>query len=199
MKRLPILLIFVRAPYLGGVKKRLAKGIGQVAARKFYAKTSTDIIKIISNNRVWQTILCVTPDAAALQSRFWMEPKDRIPQGHGNLGARMERALLQFPNQPVLIIGSDIPEISQNIIKEAFSLAKRSDLVFGPSSDGGYWLVGARVGSLTRGLFKNVRWSTEHALADTLKNIGMKRTVFVNELDDIDDVNDLINWSNQRS
>jgi len=199
MKRLPILLIFVRAPYLGAVKKRLAQGIGQLSARKFYAKTSTDIIKKISNNRVWRTVLCVTPDAAVLQSRFWTEAKDRIPQGHGNLGERMERALLRFPNQPVLIVGSDVPEISQNIIKEAFSLAQRSDLVFGPSSDGGYWLVGARMGSLTRGLFKNVRWSTEHALADTLKNTGMKRTVFVSELDDIDDVNDLINWSNQRS
>ena len=193
------LIIFSKVPRYAGVKKRLAKGIGQVAARKFYAKTSTDIIKIISNNRVWQTILCVTPDDAALQCRFWKEAKDRIPQGHGNLGERMERALLQFPNQPVIIVGSDIPEISQNIIKEAFSLAKRSDLVFGPSSDGGYWLVGARIGSLTRGLFKNVRWSTENALADTLKNTGIKRTVFVNELDDIDDVTDLINWSNQRS
>ena len=199
MKRLPILLIFVRAPFLGVVKTRLAKGIGQVSAREFYVKTSTDIINNISNDPVWRTILCVTPDDAALQSRFWKEAKDRIPQGHGNLGERMERALLRFPNQPVLIVGSDIPEISQKIIKEAFSLAKRSDLVFGPSSDGGYWLVGARMGSLTRGLFKNVRWSTEHALADTLKNTGIKRTVFVNELDDIDDVTDLINWSNQRS
>ena len=65
----------------------------------------------------------------------------------------------------------------------------------GPSPDGGYWLVGARAGLLVRGLFDNVRWSTAFALSDTLNNIGMKKVVFVDTLNDIDSVEDFVRWS----
>ena len=107
----------------------------------------------------------------------------------------MERVSLKFPNNPVLIIGSDIPDISNRIIKNAFKAVRRHDLVFGPSPDGGYWLVGARAGLLVRGLFDNVRWSTAFALSDTLNNIGMKKVVFVDTLNDIDSVEDFVRWS----
>ena len=147
----------------------------------------------------WQTILSVTPDAAAMRGRFWPPCIKQIPQGYGTLGERMERALLNFPNQPVAIIGSDIPDISKTHIKKAFAAAGRSDLVFGPSPDGGYWLVGARVGGLARGLFRNIRWSSEHALGDTLRNTGIRRVELIEELYDIDNAQDLAQWQAQRS
>tara|TARA_Y100001936_G_scaffold186641_1_gene184539 strand:+ start:350 stop:940 length:591 start_codon:yes stop_codon:yes gene_type:complete len=191
----PVLIIFVRAPFLGRVKQRLAAGIGQIEARKFYLKTSRDLIKKVSSSPFWTTVLCVTPDAASLKGRFWKKIPVRLPQGTGNLGQRMERVSLKFPNNPVLIIGSDIPDISNRIIKNAFTAVRRHDLVFGPSPDGGYWLVGARAGLLVRGLFSNVRWSTAFALSDTLNNSGMKRVVFVDTLNDIDSVEDFVRRS----
>ncbi len=190
----PILIVFVRAPYLGAVKKRLAAGIGAFAARRFYLKIASKLIAKVSTNTPWQTILSVTPNASAVQGRYWPPGVKKIPQGYGNLGERMERTLLRFPNQPVAIIGSDIPDISNTNIKNAFSAVGRSDLVFGPSPDGGYWLVGLRMGSLARGLFQNIRWSSEFALTDTLRKTGTRRVELIEELYDIDNVEDLAQW-----
>jgi len=75
----------------------------------------------------------------------------------------------------------------------------RADLVLGPSPDGGYWLIGARAGNLARGLLRNVRWSSEFTLDDTLQNTANRRVALIDELDDIDDVSDLENWRSQRS
>ena len=57
---------------------------------------------------------------------------------------RMARALGCFPNRPVVLIGSDIPDLSAENIDQAFAALGRCDLTFGPARDGGYWLVGAR-------------------------------------------------------
>jgi len=195
----PVLIMFARAPYLGTVKKRLAAGIGPVAARAFYVKTTTNVLVAVSANAVWQTVMCVTPDASAAQGRFWPAGVMQLPQGYGDLGDRMERALMSFPDRPVAIIGSDIPEITHGHIQTAFTALGRSDLVLGPSPDGGYWLVGARAGSLARGLFRDVRWSSEYTLEDTLENTGNRRVALIDELDDIDDVTDLENWRAQTS
>lgn len=199
MKHPPVLIMFARAPYLGTVKKRLAAGIGSVAARDFYVKTTIQVLATVSSNAPWQTVMSVTPDASAGRGRFWPRGVLQMPQGFGDLGERMERALSQFPDHPVAIIGSDIPAIGQHHIQQAFAALGKSDFVFGPSPDGGYWLVGARVGRLARGLFRNVRWSSEHTLSDTLRNIGNRRVVLVEELDDIDNAADLARWLAQRS
>lgn len=190
----PVLIMFVRAPYLGSVKQRLAEGIGSVAARDFYRRTVSDVLAAVSKNAPWQIYLFVTPNCSAVRGRFWPSYIRKLPQGYGDLGDRMERALLKFSDRPVVIIGSDIPTISYSHIQKAFSSLGQTDLVFGPSPDGGYWLVGARVGSLARGLFRNVRWSSEGALSDTLINVGARRTTLIDELEDIDDVKDLARW-----
>ena len=112
----------------------------------------------------------------------------RLPQGDGDLGDRMARCLARFGPNPVLIVGSDIPDINRPHIASAFDALRRNDLVFGPSGDGGYWLVGAAQGARVGALFNDVRWSTEHALADTLDNVrpGV-RVAMLEELADIDD------------
>ena len=116
-----------------------------------------------------------------------------IPQGPGGLGARMARMLAPPPfgppPGPVVLIGSDIPGIRPRHIETAFTALGRHALVFGPAVDGGFWLVGARRRPTgLRDLFHNVRWSTEHALADTLVNIGPGNAAgFLETLDDIDD------------
>lgn len=187
----PVVIVFLRAPELGTVKRRLAAGIGMVAARRFYVATTRRLLRRIGAERGWQVQLAVTPDRAAKRGRHWPSSLPRFPQGQGDLGRRMGRALARFPNRPVVLVGSDIPALDRHHLRRAFDALGNNDFVFGPASDGGYWLVGTRISQDIRGLFRNVRWSGPHALADTLANIAHRRVALLNELHDIDDVNDL--------
>jgi glycosyltransferase A (GT-A) superfamily protein (DUF2064 family) len=100
----------------------------------------------------------------------------------------MANCLIGFGHHPALIVGSDIPDIDRRHVAAAFDKLRRNELVFGPSDDGGYWLVGAAQGARVGNLFNDVRWSTEHALADTLANVRQGvRVAMLEPLADIDD------------
>ena len=89
----------------------------------------------------------------------------------------------------------DIPDLRPHHVEGAFRLLGRHDAVFGPAADGGYWLVGLRRGPCLPGLFTGVRWSSQHALADTLANLAPGRTsALLETLDDIDDGAALRRW-----
>lgn len=187
------LVIFAKAPRLGAVKRRLAADIGVVAATAFYRRTLNAMVRRLGADPRWATWLVVTPDAAVPEmARRW--PALRvIGQGGGDLGARMARPLapapIGLPPGPVAIIGSDIPAITRAHIARAFALLGRNDFVFGPARDGGYWLIGTRRRPrLPPGLLAGVRWSTAHALADSLATLPAGAWVaFLEELEDVDD------------
>ena len=135
------------------------------------------------------------PDRFAAAGRFWPGHLRRLPQGGGDLGARLARFLRRPPPGPVAIVGTDIPELGAAQIARAFRALERHDMAFGPSPDGGYWLIGARRRPPPPGLFRGVRWSTGHALADTLANLGPRcRSAFLEELADVDDGADYRRW-----
>ena len=92
-----------------------------------------------------------------------------------------------MPPGPVVIVGSDIPGITPAPLASAFRELGRRDVVFGPAEDGGYWLVGLNWRVRTVGLFAGVRWSTCHALADTVANLDGRSVVYVARLGDVDD------------
>jgi uncharacterized protein len=194
LRRQPVVIVFARSPRLGAVKRRLAAGIGDFAALRFYRRTTQNILGRVSRDTRWRTVLAMTPDAAVTGRCAWSGNFQRLAQRHGNLGERMERALLRFPSSPVLLIGSDIPDIGARQIAAGLAALGQNDLVFGPSDDGGYWLVGARYGRLARGLFENVRWSGPHALTDTLANAKQRPIALLEELADIDTADDLARW-----
>ena len=181
------LVIFAKAARLGAVKTRLARDIGALAAWRFYRATLFGLVRRLAGDPRWRTVLAVTPDAAARQPGLWPAGVRRAPQGAGDLGARMERAIRLAPPGPVVIIGSDIPAITRDHVARAFIALERHDVVFGPSDDGGYWLVGARRRPFVPGLFDDVRWSSARALADTRANLGARhRAALIDELCDID-------------
>ena len=116
----------------------------------------------------------------------------RIPQGRGDLGDRMGRLMRGMPPGPVCIIGGDIPGIRRAHIARSFAALGGHDAVFGPAPDGGYWLVGLkRANPLPPTLFHNVRWSSEHALADSIASLPGKRIAQVATLNDVDTAKDL--------
>lgn len=183
-------VVMARAPVAGRVKRRLARDIGVVRATWFYRKLSAHIIARLAQSALWTTWVAVTPDrggGAFRLSRRSLRQQTVIPQGGGDLGARMERLFLRLASRPVILVGSDIPEISERRIKDAFAALRGRDAVFGPAEDGGYWLVGLRRPRLARGLFAGVRWSSEHALVDTLKNLRSGKVALTATLGDVDD------------
>ncbi|MPZ33195.1 MAG: DUF2064 domain-containing protein [Rhodospirillales bacterium] len=188
------LVIFARAPQAGRVKRRLAGEIGQTAAVRFYRTILGQQIRRLANDRRWSVWLFVTPDDSLGHPAWRGIPRGRVSrQGSGDLGQRMKRPFEALPPGPVVLVGSDIPAMRRQHIAHAFRLLGRHDLVFGPASDGGFWLVGARRAKpMPRALFARVRWSTAHALADTLAGIPNRfSTVLADTLDDIDDAPDL--------
>jgi len=180
------LVVLAKAPRCGAVKTRLARDIGAVAATGFARRTLANICRRLARDPRWSTLIAVSPDTA-IGSGIWPGGVLLIPQGLGNLGARMQRPFDGLPPGPVVIIGTDIPEISAPRIAAAFRLLGSHDAVFGPAEDGGYWLVGLRRSPRVPAIFSNVRWSSAHTLKDTLANLGPWRCAILETLGDVDD------------
>ncbi|MCH8183034.1 MAG: TIGR04282 family arsenosugar biosynthesis glycosyltransferase [Proteobacteria bacterium] len=201
------LVIFVRAPRIGAVKRRLAKDIGAYAAWRFYRFATAALLRRAGDPR-WRCWLAVTPDGFASGprfwgTRFWGGRYSGFGQGQGDLGRRMAAPVRDLPPGPVVIIGSDIPDLRREHIADAFAALSAADFVFGPAADGGYWLIGCKRRSmhedLRRTLFRGVRWSTRHALEDTLANVPPHRSVaFLETLHDIDTGEDFAAWRKRR-
>jgi hypothetical protein len=186
------LVIFAKEPRLGAVKTRLARDIGAAAALRFYEETLGALVSRVARDAPWRCWLAVTPDGfAKVARRIWRHlPRDvaLVGQGRGDLGARMARSFTRLPPGPAVLIGSDIPAIARAHIADAFAALGRHDAVFGPAEDGGYWLVGQRRLHAMPHLFRDVRWSSAHALADTLANLAAGEThALIARLADIDD------------
>jgi rSAM/selenodomain-associated transferase 1 len=179
--------VFARAPRLGAVKRRLAREIGARAALDFHRTTMIALLRALAAKRRFRTVLALTPDHA----RFPLPVRvARIGQGGGDLGARMQRAASRVKHGRVVIIGCDIPDARAADVMAAFRALGRAEAVLGPAEDGGYWLVGLSPRRPARP-FAAVRWSTAHALADTLTNFRGRRVSVLRTLRDVDTAADL--------
>jgi uncharacterized protein len=179
-------VVFARSPRLGVVKRRLAHDIGDRAALRFHVATLTCLARALAADRRFRTVLAVTPDHARFRLPVRVE---RLPQGDGDLGMRMQRAFQRFPNGRVAIIGCDIPDAGPQDVLAAFRALGSAQAAFGPAADGGYWLV-AMSPRRPAHPFASVRWSTEHALADTLANFAGRRIALLRTLHDVDTAED---------
>ncbi len=186
------LILFARAPRLGTVKRRLAREVGAMAALRFHRGQVQRLVRGLGRDRRWRTMLAATPDRLAARGMRWPAGPTCFPQGPGDLGARMDRALRRHRPFAVLV-GSDIPGIRPADIAAAFrALRAGAPAVFGPAEDGGYWLVGFGPRP-PAAPFRAVRWSTSDALADTLYNCrGRRPPALVRRLRDVDTAADLV-------
>ena len=183
------LVVFAKEPRMGGVKRRLAATIGEGEALRFYRRNLAALSKL-SRDRRWQTVVALTPDRAARRHfRCIVAQKiEAVPQGRGDLGARMARALGRFGPEPTILIGRDIPGISPGMIAGAFRRLRGAHAVFGPARDGGFWLVGLRSRVAAPHLFSDVRWSSAHAFSDVRRRFPKgARITAVEMLEDVDD------------
>ncbi len=181
----------VKEPRPGRVKTRLARDLGMTAAAWWFRHQSRALIRRLQDPR-WDLVLAVAPDRDGMVSRVWPTHLPRWAQGRGDLGDRMGRMLRAARPGPVCVIGADIPAIAPCHIADAFRALGNHDAVFGPAPDGGYWLVGLkRARPVPPALFAGVRWSTQHALADTIVTLPDHSIAQIATLQDVDTIDDL--------
>ncbi|WP_239540762.1 TIGR04282 family arsenosugar biosynthesis glycosyltransferase [Spongiivirga citrea] len=185
-----LLLIFTRNPELGKVKTRLAKTIGNEAALNIYkfllehTKKVTQTIEVdkqvhysvkIRENDIW--------DAATYNKRL---------QKGEDLGKRMAKAFQDAFNEgynKVVIIGSDLYDLSTQDISEAFDRLDTNQVVIGPATDGGYYLLGLT--TMIPEIFEDKAWGTSTVFNDTLANVQDKKYLLLNPKNDVDVYDDI--------
>ncbi len=177
------LVIFARTPRVGQGKRRLARDVGELTAFRFQYGMRAKLLRDLGRDSRWRTWLAFSPDHLRPGSRG----VEILAQGGGDLGRRMASVMRRLPPGLVVIIGSDIPGIRPADIAAAFRALGSHDVVFGPARDGGYWLIGLRRRLRSVDPFRDVRWSSEHALADTRANLRGKRVALLRTLVDVDD------------
>lgn len=190
------LFIMAKAPQCGRVKTRLGQDIGMVNALWWYRHQLGSLIGRVGYDPRWKTVLAVSPDKTATDPKCWPSGLALWSQGNGNLGDRLERIFRNSPGGPILIIGTDVPDVAPHHVERAFRGLGHHDAVLGPSADGGFWAIGLRrMQSTPKGLFLGVRWSTSHTLEDTWDALGSRlsrdRIGFVDSLADVDTAKDL--------
>ena len=187
MKR--ALIIFVRNAVPGKVKTRLARKTGDKAALKIYN------ILLQHTLEVTQQVQCdkiVYYSETIPETDIWDHSYQKKKQRGKDLGARMQHAFkTEFDNnyKNVVIIGSDMYHLKASHIKEAFKMMENKDLVIGPATDGGYYLLGMK--TLHPGIFKDKVWGTATVLKETLNSIKTNKIHFLEALNDIDTYEDM--------
>ncbi len=157
----PTLFVVAKAPIMGRAKTRLARDIGPVHAKRLYRAMMGQVLRQVRDPR-WDTVLAVTPPHLLGHVPDW-EGYTQIPQVSGSLTPRL--AALFARKGPTLTIGTDCPQVNASDIAQAFRALKSRKHVFGPASDGGFWLMGTN-GPLPVDFFEGVRWSHAETLSD---------------------------------
>ncbi|MDA9333610.1 TIGR04282 family arsenosugar biosynthesis glycosyltransferase [Polaribacter sp.] len=185
-----LLLIFTRNPELGKVKTRLAKTIGAEKALAIYK------FLLAHTKKVTENIACdkaVYYSVKVREDDLWNgEIYQKKQQLGEDLGIRMQNAFQDaFANgyEKVLIVGSDLIDLSEEIIEKGFLQLASNDVVIGPAEDGGYYLLGMK--SVHPNVFKNKNWGTSTVREETLNDLKDKKVHLLNELNDADVLDDI--------
>ena len=192
-----MLLVFVRAPEPGRVKTRLAAAIGDQAALRVYVRlaehTVAQALQLAADGV--EVRVHFAPADAGEAVRRWLGPGAVYhPQAEGDLGGRVRDAFARaFADGAarVVIVGSDLPDVSASLLRRAFSLLDASPAVVGPARDGGYYLLGMT--RMIGGVFDGIAWSTPGVLAATLDRLRAAGVAppMLEPLADVDEVEDL--------
>lgn len=191
----PRVVLFAKAPRPGLVKTRIAAELDAPAAAAIYRVL---LQRTLATLHRFPGELRFTPADARDEFQAWLPHGWTLAdQGAGDLGVRLRRAVehaLANGAQAVLLLGADCPAVEAGDVTEALHALENHDVVFGPASDGGYWLLGVR--QMHPFLFEKMPWSTSSVLPLSLeraREAGL-RTHLLRELRDIDTLEDWRTW-----
>jgi rSAM/selenodomain-associated transferase 1 len=166
--------MMVREPIAGTVKTRLVPALGAIGAAELYRAFLEDLCSRLAP-RVHLMLACA-PDAAEHAARLARRHRVTVlPQGEGDLGARMRRVALAAltASNRVVLIGSDAPTLPLEHVSMALRALRRKRVVLGPSLDGGYYLIGFR--GPPPDVFTRMPWGEASVLARTLARLRRAR------------------------
>lgn len=181
------LIIFIRNPELGKVKTRLAATVGNEKALEIYKELLAHTKVITATVNADKFVFYFNEIS---EDDSWSAPGfTKKLQPGGDLGDKMKAAfgfLFQEKYNKVVIIGSDCFELTRTIIDNAFAALNKHDVVIGPASDGGYYLLGMR--HFFHFVFEQKHWSTEQVFKETMEDLDIHNISYavLEELTDVD-------------
>lgn len=191
-KRKELLFVFVRNPELGKVKTRLAATIGEQKALEIYTFLLNHI-KNTTQNLPYDKAVFYSEE---IQCHDIWDPENyqKYVQKGTDLGLKMQQAFTTIFNKgykKAVIVGSDLPDLQEKHIVEAFQQLDNNDVVLGPAKDGGYYLLGMK--KMHSKIFQNKNWGTDSVRAETVKDLEKVSVHLLAELRDVDVIEDIEN------
>jgi hypothetical protein len=174
------------------VKTRLVPPLTPARAARLHGAFIRDTLRRVATVRCARYLACAPtandPFLLACARRYQTTP---ISQGPGTLGTRMARVVraLLARHRTVLVIGTDSPTFPIRYVARARALLASADLVFGPSEDGGYYLLGQR--RVEPRVFRGIPWGSGEVLAATLARLDPRHVALLPRWYDVDRPADL--------
>jgi rSAM/selenodomain-associated transferase 1 len=186
------LVIFVKNARRGHVKTRLASSLGEDKALAIYLALCERVRNVCLgfSGKCYVYYSEYIPSEPDLwEDDFFIKRKQHPVI---DLGLRMKAAFNELLpiHSSVILIGTDIPHLSIDILKVYILLLKNTDVILGPSDDGGYYLIGMK--KPNDYLFLNMTWSVDTVLSESIQRIDMKNKTYnlLKTLPDIDTAED---------
>lgn len=184
----PLISIFCRWPTPGEAKTRLIPDFGAEGAAAIYTKLLAHTLEVARASGV-AFELRVSGAEPELFRKALGDDLHIVEQGDGDLSAKLSRV-----SAPAILIGSDCPGLTPEILRAARDTLATDPMVIGPASDGGYYLLGFNAPSDFA--LADMEWSTPTVFEETLRRFIAQgiRPAVLPELSDVDTAADLEHW-----
>ena len=214
----PTIVLMTRWHGVYRCKSRLSNDIGAYRAAKIQEKLTINTINVAKETqKKGLADIKIAIDGIGLKAaKKWAsrnQIKTIVVQGAGSLGTKMNRQFLKTHSKktlshqsrnPILIIGTDLPSISHSDLIQAIQILNHKEMVLGPSSDGGYWLIGLSnklINPLCAWPFSGIKWGTDNVLQETLRLASINQIDYklLQTKNDLDNIMDLSPWIDHKS
>jgi uncharacterized protein len=196
-----IVLLFTRYPVPGKSKTRLIPVLGETGAARLQKQLTERVVaeacRLMATHPCRLEIHYAGGDHASM--RNWLgDAFIYKKQADGDIGIKMFEALVAHlgSKRGILLVGSDLPQITHQILAEGLGALESSDLVLGPAHDGGYYLIGINAGmhpDTLASLFSGISWGLATVFTETMARVHNHHLTFhiLPHLNDIDRPEDL--------
>jgi rSAM/selenodomain-associated transferase 1 len=192
-----VLAVFVKEPRPGAVKSRLAAALGAEAAAEVYRAIAGEVMRSTApRGDEYDRVVVFDPPSAGAAIGEWLglTAAALLPQPTGDIGARMESAfdeLFRRGARRVALVGTDVPALSYEDVRDALESLDEHDVALGPATDGGYYLIALK--GPAPELFREIPWSSGDVLAGTLeraarRGLGVRVLRTIGDVDTVEDL-----------
>jgi rSAM/selenodomain-associated transferase 1 len=188
--------LLAKYPAPGIVKTRLARDVGEKEAAKIYRSIAEKVFRqAVSLGGSYERVVFYAPPSRRDDFERWLPGEYLLAQKGVELGDIMANALRDLLSDgaaKAVIAGVDIPDLDEGVVRDAFAKLEDAEIVIGPASDGGYYLIGMK--SLHYEIFRGISWSTDRVFHETIRiidTLGLSYST-VRTLSDVDRIEDII-------